>query len=221
MTLAIHDCWNQIGVHGDSSCKELPQHVHCRNCPVYSSAAADLFQREPPSGYLEDLSEHYARPLTHEDTSARSVVIFRVSQEWLALPATLFEEVVEWRPIHTLPHRRTGFLLGLANVRGQLLVCISMRDLLQIEKTADVKLEKQSEKTRRLLVIHREGTRVVFPVDEVHGTHRCRSNDFREIPGTLAKATATYTEAVFAWKNRTAGLLNENLLFETLSRSFV
>ena len=38
---SINDCWNRIGVRGDASCPELEQHVHCRNCPVYSAAAAD------------------------------------------------------------------------------------------------------------------------------------------------------------------------------------
>ncbi len=38
--IAIDDCWNRIGVRGDGSCPELKRHIHCRNCPVYSAAAA-------------------------------------------------------------------------------------------------------------------------------------------------------------------------------------
>ena len=36
---AIDDCWNRIGVHGDKSCPLLSEHIHCRNCAVYSAAA--------------------------------------------------------------------------------------------------------------------------------------------------------------------------------------
>ena len=41
-------CWETIGVHGDSSCEELAQHIHCRNCPVYSTAAQGLLDRPIP-----------------------------------------------------------------------------------------------------------------------------------------------------------------------------
>ena len=37
--LAIDDCWNRIGIYGDKSCPVLPEHIHCRNCSVYSAAA--------------------------------------------------------------------------------------------------------------------------------------------------------------------------------------
>src|SRR2546422_1979826 len=42
---------------------------------------------------------------------------------------TLFRsiaEVAERRVIHSLPHRRTGIVLGVVNVRGELLVCVSL-----------------------------------------------------------------------------------------------
>ena len=38
----IEDCWNKIGVWGNQECPELERVIHCRNCPVYSSAAARL-----------------------------------------------------------------------------------------------------------------------------------------------------------------------------------
>ncbi|MCW1245836.1 chemotaxis protein CheW, partial [Pseudomonas sp. SAICEU22] len=42
---AIDDCWNRIGVHGDKSCPLLAEHIHCRNCSVYSAAATRLLDR--------------------------------------------------------------------------------------------------------------------------------------------------------------------------------
>ena len=43
---AVNACWDRIGVQGDASCPELKQHVHCRNCPVYSAGAMQLLDRE-------------------------------------------------------------------------------------------------------------------------------------------------------------------------------
>ena len=49
----LNDCWNKIGVRGDGSCPELERHAHCRNCPVYSAAAAQLLDAELPAGHLD------------------------------------------------------------------------------------------------------------------------------------------------------------------------
>ncbi len=58
----LDDCWNRIGVWGNSECPELDKHAHCRNCPVYSSAAAQMLNGEPEPGYLREWTELVARP---------------------------------------------------------------------------------------------------------------------------------------------------------------
>ena len=60
-----------------------------------------------------------------------AVLLFRLQAEWLALPAQVFQEVAERRPVHSLPHRRQGIVLGLVNVRGELLLCVSLARLLR------------------------------------------------------------------------------------------
>jgi len=213
----LDDCWNKIGVHGDGSCPELERHVHCRNCPVYSAAAARLLDAELPSGHLDEWTGHFSEEQKAEEAGTYSVVIFRIGAEWLALPTAVFEEVATLRAVHSLPHRRDGIVLGLANVRGSLLVCVSLGDVLGLEKAAPAKTGHVRH--RRLLVISREGSRLVFPVDEIHGIHRCQPSGLKEVPATVAKATATYTKSVLAWNGRSVGCLDDQLLFYTLNRS--
>ncbi|HKI70410.1 MAG TPA: hypothetical protein VKA67_12520, partial [Verrucomicrobiae bacterium] len=57
-----NDCWDKIGVNGDSSCPELEKHIHCRNCPVYTGAALQLLNRPLPVDYRHEWAEHFARP---------------------------------------------------------------------------------------------------------------------------------------------------------------
>ena len=215
----LTDCWNKIGVRGDGSCPELERHVHCRNCPVYSASAAKLLDADLPPGHLDEWTGHFSSEQPVAEAGTHSVVIFRLGAEWLALPTTVFKEVASLRAIHSLPHRRTGTVLGLANVRGVLLVCVSLGEVLGLEKAAETKQEKARALHRRLLVISREGSRLVFPVDEIHGIHRCPPSELKEVPATVAKATATYTKAVFAWEKKTVGCLDDQLLFYTLNRS--
>lgn len=126
----VHDCWNLIGVSGNGSCRELLRFVHCRNCPVYSAAAVQLLDRPVTEERRREWTEHYGQERKLSTPARISVVIFRLGSEWLALPTPAFQEVAERRRLHSLPHRRGGVVLGLVNVRGELLVCASLHRVL-------------------------------------------------------------------------------------------
>jgi chemotaxis-related protein WspD len=215
----INDCWNTIGVRGDGSCPELATHGHCRNCPTYTAAAEELLDGDLPADYVAEWTTHFAQEKRVEDLEMHSVVIFRIGAEWLALPTLVVLEVADLRAIHSLPHRRGGVVLGVANVRGELLVCFSVGHLLGIEQVAEAKREQRHTAHGRLLVVRHEGTRAVVPVDEVHGAHRLHARDLRDVPATVAKAAATYSKATLSWQGKSVGVLDDELLFYTLNRS--
>ena len=121
----VTGCWGTSGVYGDASCPELSTVVHCRNCPVYSAAAVRLIDRPLPVNYRQEWTDHFARSRPLPELGTASLVLFRLQNEWLAMPTHNFQEVAERRPIHSLPRRREAALLGLANVRGELVICIS------------------------------------------------------------------------------------------------
>jgi chemotaxis-related protein WspD len=146
-------------------------------------------------------------------------VLFRVGLEWLALPTALFQEIAALRPIHSLPHRRGGAVLGLGNVRGELIVCLSLAHVLAIEPVPAGGAEGVSRAHQRLLVIQRDGQRIAFPVDEVHGVHRFHRRELQAVPATVARAAAAHTAAVLRWRDHTVGCLDDARLWATLNRS--
>jgi chemotaxis-related protein WspD len=216
---AIDDCWNRIGVRGDGSCPELTQYVHCRNCPVHAAGAARLLDAEVPVSYFADRTARIAEPAHAEEGRTQSVVIFRVASEWLALPTSVVIEVANLLPVHSLPHRPNGVVLGLASVRGELLVCVSLGQIIGTEPFTTASDGRRSTAYRRLLVIRRETVRVVCPVDEVHGIHRFNPRELQDVPATVAKATITYSTALLPWQGHSVGTLDDQLLFYTLKRS--
>ena len=244
----IDDCWNRIGVRGDGSCPRLAGYIHCRNCPVHDAAAARVLDREQsadavigredvlPRQTAQSLSEYASR-----EADATSWLVFRIGDEWLGLPTTIFQQVAQLRPIHSLPHRRHRAVLGVVNVRGRLLVCASLARLFGIASAVGQdgrRLEQQSglqgvdaRDLARLLVVEpggeaaeRDGAAnlgnpIVFPVDAVDGVHRFARADFQAVPATIASMSASHAVAVTAWKGVTVGLLDAAKLFETLNRS--
>jgi chemotaxis-related protein WspD len=215
----LNDCWNQIGVWGNGECGQLKKVVHCRNCAVYSSAAARLLEKELPQGYLDRWTEHFAGELQVGDHQTQTALIFRIGAEWLALSPLNLEAIAEDRPIHSLPHLRSKTLLGLANIRGELLICVTLDGLLGLEKVEPAKSGYKRTNYRRLVVANREGSRFVFPVDEVHGIHRFNPNELKKVPSTLAKAQAVYVRGILLYHNKSVGCLDDQLLFYMLDRS--
>ena len=223
-TLVIDDCWNRIGVYGDSSCPILPAHVHCRNCPVYAAAAVRMLDRDRGDiGRDEEMQQAtrlFAGPRDDAAKQRRSAFVFRIGGEWLALLTAVLDEVADLRSIHSLPHRRSGVVLGLANVRGELLVCVSLAQLLGIESRVEAKPSRDPRVAhRRLLVVRSHGIRLAFPVDEVHGTQAFDVGEMQPVPSTVAKATASYSQGILPWQGHAVGLLDDDLLFHSLNRS--
>ena len=215
----INACWNKIGNFGDKTCPELKEHIRCLNCEVYRAAAATLLDRQSPEGYRDFWTERLAQPPEVKLMGTRSVVIFRIGAEWLALPTDVFLEAVELRPIHTLPHSHDAMVRGLTMVRGELLICVSLAHLLGIDAAA-AQNERQKGRSvyERLLVVAQNGERVVFSVNEVHVGVRYHPDNLKPVPTTVAQSSAPYTIGLLSWEDRMVGVLDESLVFYALSR---
>ena len=215
-SVEVSACWNSRGVFGNSSCPELEQFIHCRNCPVYSAAGAQLLHRHLPAEYRREWTQHYGKVREERRGATVSAILFRLGEDWLALPTQLFQEVAERRCIHSLPHRRQGVVIGLANVRGELLICISLGHLLGLEKLPS----REILRTRydRLLVVSREGHRLGFPVDDVSGPYRFVPSDLKSPPATVSKSSPTFVQYLVYWRERAAGVLDPEAIFRALER---
>jgi chemotaxis-related protein WspD len=215
----LNDCWNQIGVWGNRECGELKKAIHCRNCIVYSSAAAQLLGADLPLGYLDGWTNYFATEPKVEDRQERTALIIRIGAERMALSPSYLQEIADGRPIHSVPQRRSDFLLGLANIRGELLICVALDRLLGLEKKA---IEQPGSKRviySRLVVAGRGNSRFVFPVDEVHGIHRFNPKDLTEVPSTVSKTQKTYLTGILLWQSKSVGCIDDQLLFDRLDRN--
>ncbi|CAN0627828.1 chemotaxis-related protein WspD [Burkholderia multivorans] len=243
--VAIDACWSRIGTLGDGSCTRLADCIRCLNCPVFEQAAALLRDRPLALDAMEDglapetpeartrgcepagtqpvaLPGHAGRSdaslAADEAADTQSIVVFRIADEWLALPAASILQIDELRPIHPLPHRRNDVTLGLVNVRGSLTVAASLAGMLNIDRSATVKHASRTAHARMLIVEH-HGDASAFPVDEVEGVLRFAAPSLLPVPATLSHAAAVHTRGVLAWRGTTIGLLDADHVFASLARS--
>lgn len=213
-------CWNTIGVWGSETprCKHLDQLAHCRNCPVFVEAGSDLFDREPPEGYLETWTRALAAEKASKATETTSVLVFRLEQEWFAMATQRFKEVSEMQHIHKIPHTNDPVILGLINIRGELQLCVSLHTILEIERKDDAAPTDGLLATSRMVVAEKDHATWVFPADEVYGIHRYDPKRLQNVPATVSRAASTYTRGIFMLEDRKVGHLDDALLFGALNR---
>ena len=215
----INDCWNQIGVWGDkkSRCPKLDEVIHCRNCEVYSEAGRTVLERQIPDEYEAKWAKVYSESKKEKISGTESVTIFRLGHEWLALPTNIIDEVTDISAIHSLPHQRSSIIRGLMNLRGQMSICVSLGQLLEIEKHEQHEnLDARNRTYERMIAVSHNESSFVFLVSEVRSTYRLRPEELKEPPSTLTHAKGTFTRGILSWKEHDVACLDAELLFYNL-----
>ena len=211
-------CWSLIGVWGAASCRELEHVVHCHNCAHFEAAGRSLLERETDQAYRAEWTRILALSKAEEARATLSVVVFRLGEEWLAMPTRVLQEVTEPQVVRTLPHRSGAILKGLVNIRGELLLCVSLHSLLGLGRTAAPEQQMSAVVWPRLMVITAAGDRWAFAVDEVYGIQPINQAAIGEVPATVALSRVSFTSGLFEWQGIKVGLLEPDLVFSGLKR---
>lgn len=211
---AVDDCWNRIGVFGDKRCPQLERHIHCRNCEVYGAAAIALLDRYGSA--LERGDDDYAQSGTEEVQGAqRSLLIFRLGEQWLAIATRCLAEVMPVSPIHVLPHRNSRGLLGVTNVRGTLVACLSLAELLDLDTQQDAR-RGERRVIPRMLILESDSGPLVTPVDEVSGIQRIPVARISSAKHDDKRAISRFTAGVLQWQEQSITLLDDEQLLQTM-----
>lgn len=221
-TIGVDDCWNRIGTRGDRSCELLADCLRCLNCPVYAYHAAKLLERPLDAAEMADATQRISAvdaPRAHAgDDTRQAALAFRVADEWLALPIGVLREIAGTRPIHSLPYRRHSAVRGVVNIRGTLRIAISIGALLGLDAGTGGARRADGRFTRLLVAAH-QGEPVVFPVDEVEGVLRFSASEWVPVPATVGRASAGLSRGVLSWRGKSVGLLDDDRLFDAVTRS--
>lgn len=228
----VSDCWNHIGVWSpvSATCPVLQQVTHCQNCDVYAGAGRSLLERPAPDDYVREWTTVLSRGKQLDASETVSLLIFRLSAEWLALPTAVFREVTEVRSIHSLPHNTDPIVRGLVNIRGQLQICVSLANLLGIAAAAADDQALGHIIYKRMIVVGIDNDRFVFSVDEIWGIRAVGRRDIKEVPVTIANSKSAFSRGVLLFQDdqrsgatgtaakRQVGCLDGELLLHALRK---
>ena len=107
--------------------------------------------------------------------------------------------------------------MGVANVRGALVPCLSLVELLGLDPTVSVTPAQRV--MPRMLIVAAPGGPVVVPVDEVDGIHNIEERVLNTASLSGEHASAIFTRGVLHWKTRSLRWLDEEQLLGAITRS--
>jgi chemotaxis-related protein WspD len=214
-------CWNSIGVWGTvvPRCPKLVEFIHCQNCDVFHVASLQVYDRDIPEDYRQEWTELLAGSKEAVVRDARTVIVFRIGDEWVAISTSLCKEISRMMKIHRLPHNKSQILKGVVNNGGEIRICFSLGNLLGVERAEQVFGDEFQNVYARMIVMNVAGQHYVFPVSEIKGLLKYSDADRSPLPETMLASSASYMSGVIKWGDISVGCLDEALLTAQLERN--
>jgi purine-binding chemotaxis protein CheW len=140
--------------------------------------APDLWSALLASGAAVASEEEYEHGYEREVRGdLRKYLAFGVGDEMYGLPIEVIEEII--KPLPTTPVPRTAaFVLGIANVRGNVMPVIDLAARLKLRAG-------ERERSARVLVVRSDGERYGVLVDSVHDVRAIAPESLEEAPTTI------------------------------------
>ena len=175
-------------------------------------AARLLYDREVNPELLEEWTAQVAAPKPTRARGTVAALLLRSGAEWLALPASCLDEAAGPSPIHAVPYLSSPVFLGLINMGGELLPCMSLAALLRATPS-------ELPAHPRVVAVSLAQGRFALLADEVAGTATYHPGEVRPAPDTVARSPRPLVRGVVELEGRPAGLLDATALGEALFRS--
>jgi chemotaxis-related protein WspD len=224
-TSDIDRCWMRIGVWapGGATCPILKEVIHCRSCNVYSKGGREYLRQSiiSDAGDIIARSKTYAAPTTSRKKEGKSILVFRLGVEWLALEMTFVQKILNEKPVRWIPHLSGKLIKGIANFDGDALLVFSVRDLLGIDEETNVTQQDRRKVYSRMVVFGNEENRIMFPVDDIYGRHQYAPESLRPLPDTLSQAKINYSQGLIGIDDRQVGILHGDLLLYGIEQALV
>ena len=133
-------------------------------------------------------------------------VIFLVGKEEYGLDVQVVTAIEPMMDIVPVPNAPTC-VLGLMNLRGEVIPVYSLRKRFELEEVAD-------KEKNKLIVAHYDGKAIAFKVDEVLEMHDFEDDTISDTPVIAKSARTTYVRAVAKKEKKLVLLLEPSGMYE-------
>jgi len=218
-TSEIYDCWNDIGVwrKGKKKCERLDEVIHCNNCKVFSNSGRSLLHRDIPASYSDEWTNIISHKTASDKSNLNTAILFRIEKEWYLAPISMVHDITIIKTILTIPHNINPRIYGLTNIRGEIMTCMSLSNILGIDSVDDI--TNSQAVPRRMLIIDNGNYKVTFPVDEVRGISKYIDSDVKTQHDTSKNISHNTLSGIVKIGNFHAGLIDANTFKQAISNA--
>jgi chemotaxis-related protein WspD len=174
---------------------------------AHDGAMLRLLDRPVSDADLAAGADWAARPGVIHEGPMIGLLLFRLGDETLALPAKLLRRATPWARPTPIPHRTTPVMRGVCNIRGELVLCADLHRLLGLPDRRAARPAEAGD-TRRMVVIGPQDAPWVFEVDALVGIERTPTAQLRPPPVTVEHALPAYTTAIAEIRGQRATVLD-------------
>lgn len=175
--------------------------------PAASDAILRLLDRPLSAADLAAGAAFAARPPEARIVRTTRLLLFRIGDESAALPAAALRRVTPIARTVPIPHRSSGVLRGLSNIRGELVLCADLRRLLGLPASSAAPPAASSDQ-RRMVVIGPADNSWVFEVDALIGVESVDPAAIRPPPVTVEYSLGAFTTGVTEIDSRPVTVLD-------------
>ena len=186
-----------------------------------SRSVESLLDRPHPQGYREEWVERVRQAADESVRETVQLLVFRIEDEWLALPCRAIKDICPVSSVHRIPQRTNKVLHGITNIRGELHLAVSMRSLLGLSQRKEDATVLSRRVYPRMILIQRAGDAFAFRVDEVYGVVPFETENMQAVPVTVGKSLATFTLGLFRLQEQSVGYLDDELVFHSLINQYL
>jgi chemotaxis-related protein WspD len=162
---------------------------------AHADAVLRLLDRPITSAELEAGAEMAARPSDAQGKQSLRLLLFRLGDEIAALPTGALRRVTPAARASKIPHRSSGVLRGVCNIRGELVLCADLRRLLGLPEP-DAEHADASFDSRRMVVVGPAENSWAFEVDALMGVESIDPSLVREPPLTVGYSIGDFTRGL-------------------------
>lgn len=153
-----------------------------------------LLDRPIPPSDLDAGAAMAAQPAEMRGGRITRILLFRLGEETAGVQARALRRVTPLARAVPIPHRSSGVLRGVCNIRGELVLCADMHRLLGLPERAAV--AAGGPDSRRMVVVGPAENSWAFEVDALMGIESVDPAAFRSPPVTVEHAIGDFTLGV-------------------------
>jgi chemotaxis signal transduction protein len=142
-------------------------------------------------------AEDAATPADALGRGTVGVLLFKLGDETLAIPAKSLRRITTYTRPSPIPHRTRGILRGLCNIRGELILCADIRRMLGVPPHDSKEQAPGEADPRRMVVIGpADASSWVFEADSLVGVERIDPAALIHAPMTVENALGAFVSGL-------------------------